>query len=406
MLKKLVVFPSDPMDAYIEKGFSYDHLADYYNPGDYFDEVYCLSPWKSTRETFGKIRCIQARPSQFRKIIKRIKPDVVRGFGGYCCADWAAISKVKGIPTVVSLHDTNPDLIHDSVRYADTIICMSKAVKEAAIKLLNLPDKNIWVMPNRIDVDLFSYKEPNEKAAELNARFGNCKHILHVGRKSREKNLDTLIKAMPHLDDTYRAVFVGRGDVAPYQKLAEKCGVEDRCYFIESVPNDELPYWFSWCDCMCTPSRWEGFGIVFIEAASCETAIVTSNTGAMNEYLNHDNAILVDDFENPIAIADAILKAVEGNPDEIQRIRRNARKVGLRFSKEAVDRQEIEIYKQAMQMDLTDQKPRPIKYAWESNWKEKRDLVRQSLIERIPVNSPVRKAYRMLKSAVRTIIKQ
>lgn len=393
------------MDAYIEKGFSYDHLADYYNPGDYFDEVYCLSPWKSTRETFGKIRCIQARPSQFRKIIKRIKPDVVRGYGGYCCADWAAISKVKGIPTVVSLHDTNPDLIHDSVRYADTIICMSKAVKEAAIKLLNLPDRNIWVMPNRIDVDLFSYKESNEKAKELTKRFGEGKHLLHVGRKVEQKNLDTVIKALSALDDSYIAIFIGHGDITPYEKLAKECGVADRCHFVESVPNDELPYWYSWCDCMCTPSRWEGFGLVFIEAASCEAAIVTSNIGPMNEYLNQENAFLVDDYENPDMIANAIRSTVESDPEENRKKRKNARKVALRFSKEAVDRQEIEIYKKAMQMDPAEQKPRPIKYAWKSNWKEKRDLVRQSLIERIPVNSPVRKAYRMLKSAWKTIRK-
>lgn len=402
-MKKLVVFPSDPMDAYIEKGFSFEHLEDYYNPGGYFDEVYCLSPWKSTRETFGKIKCIQARPYQFKKIIKQIKPNVVRAYGGYWCADWAAISKVKGIPTVVSLHDTNPRLIYDSVRYADAIVCMSKSVKDAAINLLNLPDKNIWIMPNRIDTDLFSYKESNAKAEELTKRFGEGKHLLHVGRKVEQKNLDTVIKALSVLDDSYKAIFVGKGDTAQYEQLAKECGVADRCYFVESVPNDELPYWYSWCDCMCTPSRWEGFGLVFIEAAACEAAIVTSNVGPMNEYLNRENAVLVDDYENPAAIADAIRSVLESDQDEIKKIRKNARAVGLRFTKEAVDRQEIEIYQKVMQMGPKDRKPIPVKFSWRYSWNEKKDIARHNLSEKIPSNSPVRKVYRLLKSAKRAI---
>lgn len=362
-VKKLVVFPSDPMDDYISAGLTYDYLADYYNPGGYFDEVYCLSPWKSAREAFGKIKCIQARPLQFRKIIKQIKPDAVRAYGGYWCADWAAISKVAGIPTIVSLHDTNPALLYDSIKYADVIVCMSKAVKDAAVEKLGLDGKKIWIMPNRIDTDLFSYKEPNTKAEELTKRFGEGKHLLHVGRKAEQKNLDTVIKALPLLDDSYKAIFVGRGDTAPYEKLAEECGVSDRCYFVESVPNDELPYWYSWCDCMCTPSRWEGFGFVFIEAAACETAIVTSNVGPMNEYLNRENAILVDDFENPAAIANAVVSAVSDS-EEIRQMRRNAREVGLRFSKEAVDMQEIGIYRKAMDITHDANRMSPIKILW------------------------------------------
>ena len=396
-MKKLVVFPSEPMDSYISVGLSYNYLADYYNPGGYFDEVYCLSPWKSSRETFGKVKCIQARPWQFKKIIAQIKPDVIRAYGGYCAADWAAISKVADIPTIVSLHDTNPALLYDSVKYADVIVCMSEAVKDAAVRKLGLDGKKIWVMPNRIDTNLFSYKEPNKKAEELTNRFGGGKHLLHVGRKAEQKNLETVIKALPLLDDSYKAIFVGRGDTAPYEKLAEECGVADRCYFVESVPNNELPYWYSWCDCMCTPSRWEGFGFVFIEAAACETAIVTSNVGPMNEYLNRDNSILVDDFENPIAIANAILTAVEGDPDEIQRIRKNARKVGLSFSKETVDRQEIEIYRESMQMDLRNSELVPKKVIYSFYWGEAVKKSRQYILDKLRSSQTARKVYHILK---------
>ena len=353
-MKKLVFFPSEPLDSYIDVGSTFEYLADYYNPGGFFDEAYCLSPWKCSRETFGKIKCIQATPRQFKKIIEQIRPDVVRAYGGYRAADWAAISKVKGIPTIVSLHDTNPDLLFDSVRYADAIISMSKSVQDAAIRKLGLEGKKMWIMPNRIDTDLFSRKDPNEKADELTRRFGEGKHLLHVGRKAKQKNLDTVIKSLTLLDDSYKAIFIGRGDILPYKQLAEQSGVSNRCYFVESVPNNELPYWYSWCDCMCTPSRWEGFGFVFIEAAACEAVIVTSNIGPMNEYLSSESAVLVDDYENPAAIARAVVRATTSENDTIQQIRRNSRLVGLRFKKENVDQLEVKIYQEVIQMDMRD----------------------------------------------------
>ena len=63
-----------------------------------------------------------------------------------------------------------------------------------------------------------------------------------------------------------------------------------RCFWIESVKNSELPVWYSWCDCFCVPSRWEGFGLVFIEAAACGSAIVTSDIAPMTEYFTNDKS--------------------------------------------------------------------------------------------------------------------
>ncbi len=350
-MKKLVFFPSDPIKAYIEKGRTYDFLDNYYNPAGFFDEVYCLSPWgDKDYETIGKIHYIKAKPEHFSKIIKRIKPDVVRGYGGYCCADWVSISKVKGIPTVVSVHDTNPELIHQSLAYADEIICMSQAVKDAVQKLVPNVTSNIWVMPNRIDINIYKKKDHQKYFEKLNHCFPGKKHLLHIGRKTKQKNLDTLIEALKYLDDDVVCIFVGRGELQKYQKLAENVGVLDRCFWVDRVASEELPYWYSWCDCFCTPSRWEGFGYVFIEAAACESLIVTSNIGPMNEYLtNMENAILVDDYENPEEIAKAIQWGLN-NKIEAEKIKKNARSVGLAFSKNSVDAQEVALYEKAMSL--------------------------------------------------------
>ena len=342
-----MVFPSDPMQAYLDLGQTYEYYSDYFNPGHFFDEVYSLSPWgNARREVHENVTYIKSNPRNFRKIITDIKPNVVRAYGGYHCADWLAMNLVEGIPTVVSVHDTNPNLIFDSIKYADNIVCMAKCVQDAVRKKVDCTGKGEWVMGNRVDTSLFSRTVDDGLNDKLNERFGTGRHVLHVGRKSEQKNLDTVIRALQHLPEDVSAVFVGRGDFSPYEKLAKDIGVIGRVHNVDHVDNVELPKWYTWCDCFCTPSRWEGFGFVFIEAASCETPIVTSDIGPMNEYLSNDiNSILVREYENPEAIAKAILLTFE-NSDGIARMKKNARNVGLHFSKESVDSQEMAIYEE------------------------------------------------------------
>lgn len=347
-MKRLVVMPSDPLNEYINLGKTWEYLEKYYNPKLYFDKVYCLSPWKAEKERYGTLRMITAHPLMFHKVIKKINPLAVRAYGGYHCADWAAFSKVQDIPVIVSVHDSSHRMIYDGVKYADCIVCMSEIVRTEVHNKLGIPKEQMLVMPNRIDTNVFFNKDSEEKKQELNQKYGNGKHILHVGRKSIEKNIDTVIRALKILPGEYKAIFAGRGNAEQYICLAQTEGVIDRCTFIESIKNNELPYYYSWCDCFCTPSRWEGFGMVFIEAAACEAMIVTSNIGPMNEYLTDGkDAILVDGYEDPKKMAEAILRACEKN-SETARMKKNARQVGLKFSKEAIDAREIEIYKQTI----------------------------------------------------------
>ena len=368
MGKRLVVFPSDPISAYIQQGKSYEYLENYFNPRGFFDEVYSISVFGNKEaEKRGKITYLKCKPWEIQKKVRELKPDVIRAYGGYISADLAQLARIDGIPVIVSVHDTNPSLIFDSIRYADYIICVANCVKTAVMDKLSIGDENIFIMPNRIDTNLFIKSVDKDYFAYLDSKFGHGKHILHVGRKTEQKNLDTVIKSLQYLDDSVSAIFVGSGDSSEYEHLAKELGVDDRCYWVPAVKKDELPLWYSWCDCFCTPSRWEGFGFVFIEAAGCETPIVTSNIAPMNEYLTDKlDSILVDKYENPELLALAIKKVLDGGTI-IEQMCTNARSVGLRFSKENVDQQEISIYEHVMSNGPRNKKTNNInriKYLW------------------------------------------
>lgn len=342
MNKNLVIIPSDPISAYEKKGTS-SWLEEYFNPNLYFDNVYVLSP-KEDVERF--VYGLQITPiksdSEFKKLLKKIKPVCVRAYGGYWATNYANFNRVDGIPVVSSVHDTNPKLLFKGLHFSDDYFVMSHVVRDLLITKGITTDDNIQILGNRVDTKLFTgIVEKRENP--LFEKYGENINILHIGRKSEQKNIETVINSMIHLPKEYNLILIGKGECEDYIELAKKVGVDDRVEFIEKVENNELVHWYNLADVLCVPSLWEGFGVVFIEAASCMTKIVTSNIAPMNEYLlnDHEMNILVDDYKNPKVISKAILElTVNKNKNENTR-----NKIIEKFDKKVISNKEIDFYK-------------------------------------------------------------
>lgn len=345
--KRLAVIPSDPIAAYKTNGIA-SWLEDYYNPLHFFDGVYLLSPLEEKeRYEFG-MNIIPTEPKQLKTRIRELNIDVVRAYGGYWACDMASNNKVSGVPVVVSVHDTNQKLLHDSIKRADIIFCMSEVVRKLVLDKVEDENK-AWLLPNRVDLNIMHpYQEG--KCGELNRHYPFKHRVLHVGRKSEQKNLETLVRAIELLGSDYCLLAVGNGNASPYLELARQEGVAERCFFIDSIRNDELARYYSWADCMCVPSRWEGFGIVFIEALACEAVVVTSDIAPMNEYIHHmENGLLVKDYENPQALAEMIKLACEDQRVR-EKLKGNARRSVEHFEKGRVDALEVSYYERVLEL--------------------------------------------------------
>lgn len=342
---RLVVVPTDPIADYERDGL--DWIEGYFNPGGMFAEVYALSPRESGSRVAHGMTIMGVSEVGFRDALRELRPHVVRAYGGFWPADLVAANRVPGVPVVVSVHDTNPELLHPSVAHADLIVCVSRAVADR-VRAAGANPRCIRILPNRVDLEVFGPVRDPGLLRTVADRFPPGRHILLVGRVDRQKNQDTLIRALALLPEDFSAVMVGRGDRAPLLALAKEERVSERCFWVEGIPNSELPLWYSWCDCMCTPSRWEGFGIVFIEAAACGAAIVTSDIAPMNEFLTHGvSAFLVREYENPQAVATAIRRVCEDTTLRAA-LSRGALQAARPFDRRAVDRLEMAVYWEAL----------------------------------------------------------
>jgi len=344
---RLAVIPSDPLRAYEQAGYE-SWLEEYFNPLHFFNEVYLLSPLeKEQKEKFG-MKVIPVTSDRYQVLVRELDIDIVRAYGGYWACDMACKNKVKGIPVVVSVHDVNPDKLYNTIKKADVVFCVSEAVKKLVLTKFKKSDR-VWILPNRVNFDIM-YPYPEDKLEELNRKYPFKYSILHIGRKTEQKNLDTLIKSMEFLDDNYCLLAVGKENTDEYMKLVSEINVEDRCFFIESIKNEELARYYSWSSCMCVPSRWEGFGIVFIEALACESVVVTSDIPPMNEYIRHEeNGLLVKDYENPRELA-KMIKIACTDLELIKGIKTRARNSVRKFGKSIIDKLEVDYYAKIISM--------------------------------------------------------
>jgi glycosyltransferase involved in cell wall biosynthesis len=341
----LGIIPNDRLDDY-ERGGIGSWLPGYYNPQGFFDRVYCLSPLELRREERFGMLVVPTRPRQVRRRVRQLHLGLLRAYGGGFSADVLAEAIGAGIPLVASVHTSNPAMLSDSVRAADLVLCTSRIVADV-VRARGVPEANIRILPNRVDRSRFRPEPSDPAVGALRTRFPWQCGILHVGRYAPEKNLETVIAALPYLGKGYGLLAVGPGDPTSYRKRAEALGVSDRCVFQGPVPNAELPSYYRFCTCVCVPSRFEGFGIVFIEAMACGATVVTSAIAPMTEYIqNGVNGILVEAFEDPRAVASAIAGASED--PAFRAIGQAARESVRAFATEAVDALEVSFYREAL----------------------------------------------------------
>lgn len=174
-----------------------------------------------------------------------------------------------------------------ALRHADRVIANSDFTRETLIGMGVRPERIVLIHPG-VDTERF---RPGLPFDDLRAALGvgdSARLILSVGRLSRRKGFDTVIRSLPTLRarglDVHFAI-VGIGEDADYlDAVAREANVEDRVHRLGHVPMEDLPRWYNACDLFVLANReiggdTEGFGIVFLEAAACGKAAIAGRAG-------------------------------------------------------------------------------------------------------------------------------
>ena len=200
---------------------------------------------------------------------------------------------------------------------AKAVIAISESVADALRQWVRTDGLRIEVIPN------FAPATPRGELqwAHEKKRGGN-RVIAMVASFTEQKRQDLLIEAVQYLPKDVRVVLAGEGPkLRECVALAERVGVLDRVEFVGAIRDTDRVY--QEVDLCVLLSRWEGFGLVVLEAATWGVPTVVSGIDGLRETCP-DSRLLVntDDAQQVAKIIVQVLEEVRKGTftEELQKL--------------------------------------------------------------------------------------
>lgn len=152
------------------------------------------------------------------------------------------------------------------------------------------------------------------------------KRVIAVGRYYQEKGFDLLLESWSKIYKTHpewRLEIFGDGDKTMYEEIRDKLGIPATCCRLNGRTNAIEQEYINSSIFVCS-SRFEGFGMVLVEAMACGLGVVSFDCpwGPSSIIANGEDGILVEDG-NTGALADAIMSLMN-NPDKLNTLAKHA----------------------------------------------------------------------------------
>lgn len=384
-MKKLCVFPNDPIYRYYGKG---EIKPRYYNPCNFFDEVHIITLCEQDVEPekvqtlVGDARLVihpigrptpLSFPFYFRRacnLVRAIRPQVIRGYDlGPASVLATHCGRQLKIPLVISLHGDQEECRKFPFKYgwksflrtptifinilpraassllferyclgnAAKVICVTKFLTQYAQKY---GSRDIQVIYNRVSTRKFQPRQRNDRERKM---------ILCIGRVGFQKNQECLIRSIVGLNvDLLLVGEPDRGDLAFYNRLkslAQNLGVGDRVHFIKSIPYEKIEQIYVDADIFAIATRWEGFCIPVLEAMAAKLPVVVADKEPLPEVLGGTGIVV----QNTPEAFQAAFRRLIANPNLSKELGEKGRDRAKELDGAVMEEKEMQLY-QALTM--------------------------------------------------------
>lgn len=210
----------------------------------------------------------------------------------------------------------------------DTIICVDKNIEICVKNYLDLTnkDKNIYFIPNSVDVHKFYYSK-HELKENLNIGF--------VGRFEYSRGvslLQLLIRSLPDFCELH----ITSNQVEGVNK--------SNVHFYGILPENDVPHFLRNVDVVFNPVLVEGISRITLEAMSCGRPVIMLNKGDRYPVINGKTGYLIKEDINELL---SLLDSINTNREELQKLGQKGRKIiENEFSNEVVLKKIENIYQE------------------------------------------------------------
>jgi glycosyltransferase involved in cell wall biosynthesis len=217
---------------------------------------------------------------------------------------------------VITRHSDNPFrrsplfrlVFTPSWKRAGKIIAISEAVRRSMIRSEHVPSERIAVIPYGLDSQEF---HAGLVPGRLKSGLGipDAPLVGFVGRLVRPKGVDTLLRAFVEVERREpRAQLVIVGD-GPWRQRLVHLGRDLGLSTVHFLGwREDVVSIMADLDVLVMPSRWEGFGLVALEAMSLGKPVIATRVSALPEVIAEGVTGLLVPAEDPSSLAREILK--------------------------------------------------------------------------------------------------
>jgi glycosyltransferase involved in cell wall biosynthesis len=239
-----------------------------------------------------------------------------------------------------------------SARRAAHIITDAEAIRQEVIELLKVPAHKVTAIPLAADE---RFKPVTDRETLENFRREKNlpeRFILYIGTLEPRKNIPLLLRGVARLrrerPDILDGVEIVLGGAKGWLydeifRLVRELDLEGVTRFPGYISDAELPLWYNVAEVLVYPSLYEGFGFPPLEAMSCGTPVITSNTSSLPEVVGEAGiTVAPDDIQG---MTEALAKVL-AEPTLRESLKRSGLEQAARFSYRETARRTLEIYRQ------------------------------------------------------------
>ena len=281
--------------------------------------IYRLSGFPRRSLPFHSVPLVWFSPLKLKKYLDEFKPDVIHfvGDGWFWGHLWAWFwfrGRAKFVftpsyhtlpPSKWWLKPINAFLCHIS----DRVVALTGSEAEGVHRAYLAPKDKLGVIGWGASLD--EKGDASKAVSGQHREDGLPLTVLCVGRVGSHKGqrwlLDTYMRARAQFNRPVRLVLVGRdeGGTAEIASFISRNGLQDEIVVTGEVSDSELAEWYAEADLFALFSRYEAFGLVFLEAMAHGTPVLTHDVGAIGEVLLQ-GAVVLPKFDADAAVNELV----------------------------------------------------------------------------------------------------